>query len=594
MKITDKINTLESDQSYYSFEFFPPKTDEGLANLYNRLKRMSLLEPLFASFTWGAGGSTIDKTLEMCTTSQGLYGFETCMHLTCTNVVREIVENALKEAKNAGIQNILALRGDPPRGHEYWTSCDDEFTLAIDLVKYIRKKYGEWFCIGVAGYPEGYPDSTDKEQDLKFLKEKVDAGANFIITQFFYDVDSFIEWEKKCREIGITVPIIPGIMPIQGYNSFRRITNLCKVKVPGEILNALETFKHDDQAVKEYGVSLTVSMISKLLEHKIRGFHICTLNLEKSVRLILEKLKFVQTEEERAMRRLNRRRSSAGFIPNDIIRQEPDGSVPAAKPIIWKEQNADYIGRPEDWDNFPNGRWGDARSPAFGELDGYGVSLRIPSDLALKYWGEPKTINDIIRVFKSYINCEISALPWSEEPLLKETDIIRPNLLKINELGYLTISSQPAVNGAKSSAPDFGWGPKGGFVYQKAFVEFFVSPEMFEKLTKSIDDNVWVTYYAAKRNEEFETNIKEETPSAVTWGVFPGKEIIQPTIIEEVSFNAWKKEAFALWSEWEYLYPKGSPSQTLLKNIGDNWWLINLVYHNYVDTDGIWNIFYKI
>ncbi|CAG8478283.1 10801_t:CDS:10, partial [Diversispora eburnea] len=489
MKITDKISSLESDQPYYSFEFFPPKTDEGLANLYNRLKRMSLLEPLFASFTWGAGGSTIDKTLEMCTTSQGLYGFETCMHLTCTNVVREIVENALKEAKNAGIQNILALRGDPPRGHEYWSSCDDEFTLAIDLVKYIRKKYGEWFCIGVAGYP----DSTDKEQDLKFLKEKVDAGANFIITQFFYDVDSFVEWEKKCREI--------GIMPIQGYNSFRRITNLCKIKVPEEILNALESFKHDDQAVKEYGVSLTVSMISKLLENKTRGFHICTLNLEKSVRLILEKLKFVQTEEERAMRRLNRRRSSAGFIPNDIIRQEPDGSVPAAKPVIWNEQNADYIGKPEDWDNFPNGRWGDARSP-----DGYGVSLRIPV-----------------------------TLPWSEEPLLKETDIIRPNLIKMNELGFLTISSQPAVNGAKSSAPDFGWGPKGGFVYQKAFVEFFISPEMFEKLTKSIDKNVWVTYYAAKRNDEFfETNIKEETPSAVTWGVFPGKEIIQPTIIEEL------------------------------------------------------------
>ncbi|CAG8563965.1 24393_t:CDS:2, partial [Racocetra persica] len=442
-------------------------------------------------------------------------------------------------------------------------------------------------------YPEGHPDSDNKAQDLRYLKEKVDAGADFIITQLFYDVDLFIEWEKECRKIGITVPIIPGIMPIQGYNSFRRVTNLCKINIPANVSKALEQIKHDDQAVKDYGVSLAIIMITTLYEqYNVKGFHFCTLNLEKSVRLILEKMRFVPTEEERNLRRSNKRRPSIGFVTNDIIRQEPDGSLPAAKPIIWKEQSEDYWGRSDDWDNFPNGRWGNSKSPAFGELDVYGTSLRISKDQALEYWREPKTIADIIQIFKSYILCEIPVFPWSEEPLSEETEAIRPNLIKLNEFGYLTVSSQPAVNGVRSDDVNFGWGPKGGYIYQKFFVEFFVSPEMFDKLIKVIDDNCWVTYYAARRNDEFKKNMKEETSAAVTWGVFPGKEIVQPTIIEEVSFKAWKEVAFELWSEWERLYPKDSITQKLLKDIGDNWWLVNLVYNDYVNPEGVWKIFF--
>ncbi|RIB18051.1 methylenetetrahydrofolate reductase-domain-containing protein [Gigaspora rosea] len=578
MKIIDKINAHKSTDPFFSFEFFPPKTDDGLSNLYVRLKRMSVLDPLFVSFTWGAGGSTAERTTEMCTTAQGLFGLETCMHLTCTNVVDEILEEALNEAKNSGIQNILALRGDPPRGQDSWTPSDGNFVRAIDLVKCIRKKYNDWFCIGVAGYPEGHPDSDDKAQDLRYLKEKVDAGADFIITQLFYDVDSFVEWEKECRKIGITVPIIPGIMPIQGYNSFRRVTNLCKINIPTDILNALEQIKHDDQAVKDYGVSLAISMITILHEkHNVKGFHFCTLNLEKSVRLILEKMGFVPTEEERNLRRSIKRRP-----------------IPAAKPIIWKEQSEDYLGRSDDWDNFPNGRWGNSKSPAFGELDVYGMSLRISKDQALEYWGEPKTLDDIIQIFKSYILCEIPVFPWSEDPISKETDVIRSNLIKLNEFGYLTVSSQPAVNGVKSDDKDFGWGPKGGYIYQKFFVEFFVNQEKFDKLIQIIDENCWITYYAAKRSHAFKTNIKEETSTAVTWGVFPGKEIVQPTIIEEVSFKAWKEVAFELCSEWERLYPKDSTTQKLLKEIGDNWWLVNLVYNDYVNPEGVWEIFFGI
>nr|CAG8545434.1 5695_t:CDS:10 [Entrophospora candida] len=526
---------------------------------------MSHFDPLFASFTWGASGSTANKTTELCTTAQTLYGLESCMHLTCTNVVKEVVEKALKEAKDAGIQNILALRGDPPRGQEYWTTTDEEFQYAIDLVRFIKKEYGDYFCIGVAGYPEGYPESNNKSQDLLYLKEKVDAGADFIISQLFYDVDLFINWEKNCRKIGISVPIIPCIMPIQGYHSFRRITNLCKIYIPPQILNDLEPIKHDDQAVKDYGVNLAISIINKLYkEHKILGFQLCTMNLEKSIKLILERLKFIETDEEKINNLGKKYRPNVGFATNDIIRQEDDGSLSNVKPVIWKEQSGDYLGRSEDWDNFPNGRWGDARSP---------VSSRITAEMALEYWKEPTSISDIIEIFKSYVLGDIPALPWSEEPLLPESEIIRSNLIKLNELGYLTISSQPSVNGVKSDDSVFGWGPKDGYVYQKAFVEFFVSKEILDNLIEKLLGNPW--------------------SSAVTWGVFPGKEIVQPTIIDEVSFKAWKDESFALWEEWQYLYKKGSETQKLLKGLGGTWWLVNIVYHDYVNSDGIWNIFFE-
>ncbi|CAG8452615.1 6780_t:CDS:10 [Paraglomus occultum] len=592
MKIIDKLVNLPPGQPFYSFEYFPPKTEEGLANLYDRLKRMSYLNPLFASFTWGAGGSTIERTSEMCAISQSGFGLETCMHLTCTNVNRDIIKEALNDAKDNGIQNILALRGDPPRGQEYWSSCDSGFNYALDLVKFIRREYGDYFCIGVAGYPEGHPDSDDKQQDLRFLKEKVDAGADFIITQMFFDVDIFVKWEKECRKIGITVPIIPGIMPIQGYNSFRRIINLCKVYVPSSILNALEPIKHDDQAVKDYGVQLAITMISTLRQnYSVCGFHLCTLNLEKSVRLILEELGLVPTEEQRIQAFNNRRRSSLFLYGNGIIKEEPDGSVPAARPIIWKNQGADYVGRSEDWDNFPNGRFGSSKSPAFGEVDGYGGTVKIPVPNALAYWNYPTTVADITQLFMDYISGNTPLLPWSEEPLIAETDAIRVKLLQLNQLGFWTISSQPAVNGARSDDPVFGWGPRGGYVYQKAFVECFVNEEMLKNLLEKVKESPWITYYAATCGDEFRTNVKDDSPTAVTWGVFPGKEIVQPTIIEEVSFKTWKEEAFALWTEWEHLYPPGSPSQQLLNHIGNTWWLLNLVHHNYIEPGAIWEIF---
>jgi methylenetetrahydrofolate reductase (NADPH) len=263
--ISKMLKMIEEGKPFYSFEYFPPKTAEGVDNLYDRLDRMSQLEPLFMDLTWGAGGSTADLTLEISGNAQQMCSGEVMMHLTCTNMPKEAVRAALIKARELGIKNILALRGDPPKGSENFEVCENGFAYAVDLVRYIRSEFGNEFGIAVAGYPEGHIASKNIEEDLKYLKEKVDAGADFIITQLFYDIDIFLQWVKRCREVGITCPIIPGIMPIQNYTGFRRMTAFCKTSVPQHIIDAIEPIQNDDARIKEFGIELGITMCKRLL-----------------------------------------------------------------------------------------------------------------------------------------------------------------------------------------------------------------------------------------------------------------------------------------------------------------------------------------
>ncbi|KAI8974744.1 methylenetetrahydrofolate reductase-domain-containing protein [Pilobolus umbonatus] len=512
MKVVDKIKEAQQTKTLgYSFEYFPPKTELAFVHLMDRLGRMAQWHPEFVSCTWGAGGSTSTRTLDFCSSAQS-YGLNTVMHLTCTNMEKSTIDQALKDAKSRGIQNILALRGDPPRGSEFWESVDSRFTHAVDLVRYIRQEYGDYFCIGVAGYPEGHVDCPDRDQEVVYLKQKVDAGAEFIMTQLFYDQVAFVEWLKKCRESGIHVPIVPGIMPIPTYQSFRRMIHLCNIHVPEEISRVLEEIKSDDQKVKTYGVALAVSMMKYLnKEAGIYSFHISTLNLERSTRLILDQLQ--------PQRSLTGKPSSGKVVP----------TLPIHDPT-----------RAELWDEFPNGRYGDSRSPAFGETL-YANQIQ-PTSQAILKWGLPKTEEDIKSLFANYINGTIQSLPWCEERLQTESEAIRQRLKQLNEHGYLTVSSQPAIDGVPSTDSVYGWGPTKGYVYQKAFIEFFVSDKQVNQLLKCFNEQSdSITYYATNKKGDFATNvIDDDAQNAVTWGVFPGKEIIQPTIIEEASFKSWK------------------------------------------------------
>ncbi|KAH7318652.1 methylenetetrahydrofolate reductase 2 [Stachybotrys elegans] len=664
-KITDKIAALPADGTYFSLEFFPPKTAMGFSNLRVRLHRMErALRPLFVNVTWGAGGSTAQKSIELAELCQRELGLTTCLHLTCTNMSRRMIDKALEDAKVLGIRNILALRGDPPRHDEYRDPEEqddgrEQFTWAIDLVKYIRDTHGDYFCIGVAAYPEGHAEESHPlgqslEHDLPYLVDKVQAGADFIMTQLFFDVHAYDEFEKTLRDHPSgafkTIPIIPGLMPIQSYQMIKRTTKLSHAKIPETIMARLDAVKGDDEKVKQVGVDILSEIVDEVKEIKSsspgpKGFHFYTLNLEKAVSFILERTNLIPDgpEHEEAViddgtlgplltvngmpppksshSRTSRRHSSVGSDPHDRVivgdRNPPhpewevsghDAAIPSeginsrANTLAISEGEG-ALGREATWDDFPNGRFGDARSPAYGEIDGYGVSLHMSVTQATRIWGSPATRSDINDLFVKHIKGELSAIPWSEEELLAESSSIQPHLLSLNTKGWWTVASQPAVNGVPSSHGTFGWGPSNGFVFQKSFVEFFIPASewtgVLEKL-QSPEIRDLVCFYAANAAGDFVSSDMSggaagsaaamASTNAVTWGVFPGKEIVTPTIIEEVSFRAWAEEAFGIWGEWAKVYRRDSPSEKLLNGIKADYWLVNIIHHDYVDGDSLWNL----
>lgn len=679
-KITDKIAALPADAGYFSLEFFPPKTPMGFANLRSRLERMArALKPTFVNVTWGAGGSTAQKSLELAEICQRELGLTTCLHLTCTNMSRRLIDKALEDAKALGIRNILALRGDPPRRAEYRDENvdeeedgSDEFNWAADLVRYIRRNHGDYFCIGVAAYPEGHADEShplgqSMEHDLPSLVEKIQAGADFIMTQLFFDINAYDKFETTLREHPSgafkDIIIIPGLMPIQNYQMIKRTTKLSHARIPDELMARLEDVKKDDEKVKLVGVDILSELVEQVREIKRarpgpKGFHFYTLNLEKAVSFILERTDLIPPdtpEDDQAVaddviltvprvevngsgsnsnshNSVSQRHLAVGDHPSR--RQSQVSSEPRNRVIVSGERtpsNPEYeatqleasrpyepvhsrantlaisegegvLGREATWDDFPNGRWGDARSPAYGEIDGYGVSLHMSVTQAKSLWGEPKTTEDISNLFIQHLKGELSAIPWSEEEFNAETAMIRDQLLAVNSRGWWTVASQPAVNGLRSNDPTFGWGPANGFVFQKAFVEFFMPADdwkrLYEKLSRpEMKDSVW--FYAANAEGDFlssdfsgglDQEVKEAGTNAVTWGVFPGKEIITPTIIEEVSFRAWAEEAFGIWAEWAQVYGKGSESATALEKLRGELWLVNIIHHEYVEKDALWHL----
>lgn len=670
-KITDRIAALPADGTYFSLEFFPPKTAMGFSNLRDRLHRMErALRPLFVNVTWGAGGTTSQKSLELAELCQRELGLTTCLHLTCTNMSRKLVDKALEDAKALGIRNILALRGDPPRRDEYRDPEDSEddggqdFNWAVDLVKYIRKNHGDYFCIGVAAYPEGHAEESHPlgqslEHDLPYLVDKVQAGADFVMTQLFFDIKAYDNFEETLRShpsgVFKTLPIIPGLMPIQSYQMIKRTTKLSHAKVPEEVLSRLLAVKGDDERVKMVGVDIVSELVEQVKEVKSRypgpkGFHFYTLNLEKSVSFILERTNLIpdppQDEEaivvdesipvpalqvngsanlplsSHSRSRASRRHSSVGSDPHNRVivgdrsATHPEWEATAQEAGVRAEaintrantlaisEGEGVLGREATWDDFPNGRFGDARSPAYGEIDGYGVSLHMSITQAVRLWGHPKTRQDINDLFVKHIKGELSAIPWSEEELLAESSTIQPHLLQLNTKGWWTVASQPAVNGLRSNDSTFGWGPDHGFVFQKSFVEFFIPTSEWKvleaKLTSPELRNS-VCFYAGNAHGDFVTSDSSgglgstdvsggASTNAVTWGVFPGKEIITPTIIEEVSFRAWSEEAFGIWGEWAKVYGRASDTEKLLSGIKDEYWLVNLIHHDFVEKDALWKV----
>jgi methylenetetrahydrofolate reductase (NADPH) len=271
-----------------SIEIFPPKTEEGDVALRRHMQTLVQHKPAFMSCTYGAGGSTQDRTLSWCKEIQGFK--RTAMaHFTCVGSSREELNQWLDRAAAAGIQNIMALRGDPPQGETEFKVAEGGLSYANELVELIRNHPSD-FGIGVAGYPEKHLEAPSLDVDLENLKRKVDAGADAIFTQLFFDNSNFFSFRDRCQQMGIEIPIVPGIMPITDFARMKRITSMCGTVFPGALSNKLEAVQDDSDAQFEIGVEYAIKQCEELRDNGIPGIHFYALNKSQACQKILEAL----------------------------------------------------------------------------------------------------------------------------------------------------------------------------------------------------------------------------------------------------------------------------------------------------------------
>lgn len=276
MKIRDSI--AASTRPFYSLEFFPPKERENWPGFFATVERLKALNPLFASVTYGAGGSTQDNTLEITSHLKNVMGVEPMAHLTCVGATRERIADYLRRLREVNVDNVLALRGDAPKGQDIdWDTA--EFRYATDLVRFTRGEQPD-MGVGVAGYPAAHPESPSFASDLRHTADKVNAGADFIVTQLFFDVREYFDFVERLRAMGVTVPVLPGILPIQSLESVRRILSLCGANIPGKLYLELDAAneKGGAEAVKEAGIAFAQQQIRSLLDGGAPGIHLYTLN----------------------------------------------------------------------------------------------------------------------------------------------------------------------------------------------------------------------------------------------------------------------------------------------------------------------------
>ncbi len=283
---------LAERRPVFSFEFFPPKTSEGLTNLRETLAVLSDDEPDFVSVTYGALGSTRDTTIDIVKWIKQDLGIEAMAHFTCVGATVDELRGTLDEIEAAGVDNVLALRGDPPAGQDEWVQTDGGLLYSTELIALLSEHYG--FAVGAAAFPEVHPQAESSESDIRFLKAKQDAGASFLITQLFYDNEFYFDFVARAREAGVTVPIIPGVMPVTNLRNIRRITELCKSEIPEPFERQLEAREDDPQALQDLGVAYATLQCVDLLARGAPGIHFYTLNRSPATRAILAALRAAQ------------------------------------------------------------------------------------------------------------------------------------------------------------------------------------------------------------------------------------------------------------------------------------------------------------
>lgn len=272
-----------------SFELFPPKEDYDYEKLFKTVKELKNLEPDFVSITYGAGGSTRNRTVDIASKIKNEIGIETVAHFTCVNTNKEQISSILDELKAKNIHNILALRGDPPKGQENFTKTIGGFEYASDLVSFI-KAHNDW-SISVAGYPEGHQDAESLKSDIEHLKIKVDNGADLIISQMFFDNTYFYKYCDLAAKAGISIPIVPGIFPILNYKAIKRIASLCGATIPKTLQDSLEKVKDSKADTRKVGIEHAIKQSEDLIDNGVPGLHFYSMNKSGQMKKIFDALK---------------------------------------------------------------------------------------------------------------------------------------------------------------------------------------------------------------------------------------------------------------------------------------------------------------
>lgn len=282
-----KINQLLAQRPTLSFEIFPPKKESGdLDSIYQTIAELATLHPDFISVTYGAGGSTTDNTVEIAQAIKARYGVEAVAHLSCVDATKAHLIEVLDRLKSAGIENILALRGDYPQGYDL-KSAPHEFRYASDLHHFIKLQYGDDFCLSGACYPEVHQEADSFEADLQAMRAKVDAGADYLITQIFFDNRYYYRLLREAKKRGINVPILAGIMPVVNGKQLIRIAHMSGCSIPYELSAMIDRFAHDEVAMREVGVNYAAYQIMDLITNGVDGIHLYTMNRAYVVKEIL-------------------------------------------------------------------------------------------------------------------------------------------------------------------------------------------------------------------------------------------------------------------------------------------------------------------
>lgn len=580
VKIIEAIKEANDRQrNFFCFEFTAPTTEAATLTLYDRIERMSSLDPLFCSITWGDYGSTADTSIEVAAISQSFLSINYQVHIAGYSVSKSDIQRWLSILKEKGIQNILATRGRKvPMGGKRV-----DFPFAAELVRFVREKFGNYFSIAVVGTPE---PSSNPEDEIRFLKDKVDRGADYIITAPLFSAEVFSNFCTTCKNAGIHCPIIPSILPIlhvRQINSFG-VNSLSGVS---ELRRRMESASSENEVRREAEIFF-LDLASNLLQKGAIGIYFYTTNAEN---MIASVIKGLDISVNRA-------------LPWKRSENEERRKFETARPVHWSTQEKNYMARTAQWKDFKSGEiWSSKENSRLLSEDGAGLHARLllktrakrcAQFLAVQEMSDiPRALSVLGSIFVQYLDGK-GAMPWAE-CLSEETALVLGLLKPLNARGLFTICSQPQVNGVDSSHKVFGWGPPHGYIYQKSYLEFFCSPATAQTVFTTLGKYPSLRFMAMNRdgnhmvksNWNVDDTILDPSHQAfgrgvttVTWGVFPGREVIQPTIVSLDTFRAWVGEAFELWAA-PFALNEVPP---VIRMIQDEWVLVCVVDNCYTES----------